>query len=93
MRVTGKVPVDLKRSEVKIDYECPICGFIRYSHWTKEAGLHFEGDFDEWPDVFKMEQVITTFVFAKPRFAQFLVDTRLKPVMLTRIEDLWPYWY
>ncbi len=91
MRVTGRVPVDMDKSGIPIIYECPICGYKRYGQWKKELGLHFEGEPEKWPDAFMMEQGLTLQNFVKPRLAQFIVDLGLRPVMLTRVEDVVPF--
>lgn len=91
MRITGRVPVDLERSGIQIKYECPLCGFRRYGLWKAELGLHFMGEPNDWPDAFMMSQEITLMVFLKQRMAQFVVDQALRPIMLTRSEDITPY--
>ncbi|MHB8637039.1 MAG: hypothetical protein ACYC96_11280 [Fimbriimonadaceae bacterium] len=88
MRTIGRVRVDEKRPGVTVEYRCPLCGHVRYSHCDPVLGLHFEGDYETWPDVFEMEQKITSWIFVKPRFAQLMVDMELRPLMLTRFEDI-----
>src|SRR6202040_3355206 len=56
MKITGRVKVDEERSGLGIAYQCPICGHIRYSSWDRQKGLHFEGNPDDWPEAFMMEQ-------------------------------------
>jgi len=88
MRVIGRVPIDMERSGVRVKFACPICGEKMYSHWDRNLGLHFEGNEDEWPDVFMMEPWITSFILVKPAFAQLMVDLKLRPVALKRFEDI-----
>jgi hypothetical protein len=91
LRVTGRVPVDLERSGVTIKYSCPHCGYTRYSSWEQQSGLHFTGDDNEWPDVFLPEQPVVAAIMIKPHFAQLIVDMKLGPFMLVRLEDMQTY--
>jgi len=88
MYISGRVPIDEERSGVELKYRCPLCGVTYYSPWKEDKGLHFKGDSENWPDLFTIEQGLTYYRFASPRFARFVVETRLHNVQLVRIEDL-----
>jgi hypothetical protein len=90
MRILGRVPLDLAASGVKVTHKCELCGAVRYGLWTREKGIHFQGEVDEWPDVFTTSQRITAYRFVKRRFAQLLVDLGVRPFILVRPEDLVP---
>ena len=90
LRIVGRVPMDLQRSGCQVEYECPICGATQWSQWKKESGLHFTGSPEDWPDIFMMEPLIATLVFAKPVLAQLVVERGWSPVAITRIEDALP---
>jgi hypothetical protein len=91
MNVSGRVKVDLERSGVLLEYECPICGATRFSQWDAEKGLHFQGEFEDWPDVFMMDPIIATYIFVKPAFAQLVINHGWRPVTLSPVEDLEPF--
>jgi len=88
MYITGRVPIDEERSGVEVTYRCPLCNVTHYTDWREDRGLHFMGDREKWPDLFTTEQGLTFNRFASPRFARFVVETRLHNVQLVRIEDL-----
>lgn len=93
MRIVGRVPLDIAASGMTIEYRCPLCGETRYSQWARDKGIHFEGPLQEWPDVFRVTQGMIGYVFARRRFAQLLINLGLRPVMITRVEDLFPVEY
>ena len=91
LRVSGRALVDMGNSGIVEKYRCPICGFVRYSQWRADRGLHFLGPPVVMPDIFMMEPLITLDIFVKGRFAQRLVDGSFRPFSLTHLEDLEPF--
>ncbi len=87
LRFTGRVKVDHAKSGMEVKYECPLCGVVGYSSFKESSGLHFIGEENEWPDAFMMEPTTSLFFFLKPAIAQFLVDLRIGPMVLTKWMD------
>ena len=88
LRITGRVKADKEQSGMRLKYKCALCGVERWSHWDREMGLHFEGDPKNWPDIFLMDPAITGFVFVSADFADAVIDLKISPAALTRLEDL-----
>jgi hypothetical protein len=88
MRTTGRVRIDEEASGISHEYQCPLCGLIMYTAWNRKKGLHFEGAKEDWPDVFKMAQENTLYIFAKREFVELLIELELKPLVITPIEAM-----
>jgi hypothetical protein len=90
MRVTGRVRVDEAASGLRLTYRCPICGASSYSIWDRHKGLHLEGTYEDWPDVFRLEQ-LPGYCLARAEFAQAVISLQVPSVSLTKIGDLEPF--
>ena len=86
IRCAAVVEPDTEASGMRLKYRCRLCGRERWTLFDPAKGLWFK-PCDELPDMFQ-ESLRGGVTFVSERLAEFFMDSGIRPVQLTRFEDV-----